>query len=179
MKLVDILARELKEWPESADSLSQSFGGMVFYISSVVQLKTLFRTEVSEDWREAMVFKPQWQAAVDALKAEKVVEWNGDGLPPTDAEIEWFDGEWLKVLVVGSHKGAVVAVDEKDPRRVFIGKSACYRPIRTPEQIEAERYEEDAAEIAKILSDLRNADDIFVAKTLLDCGYRKFEIVDN
>ncbi len=77
----------------------------------------------------------------------------------------------------------VVAVEDgliaiKRPGSLKVVDLRGIRPVRTPKQIAADQYEQDAKEIAKILSDLDGDDNIFVAKTLLDCGYRKFEIVD-
>ncbi|MBX9404765.1 hypothetical protein K5E40_03630 [Pseudomonas baetica] len=71
MKLIDILARELKAWPEGYSSLQQSFAGMVFH-GAKDGILPIVRLSVSEDFRIASVTRAQWQAAVDALKsAEK------------------------------------------------------------------------------------------------------------
>lgn len=79
MKLVDILARELKVWPADCDSLKQSFGGMVFHGNQAGIIK-IARLSISDDWRKAEVTRHQWQAAVDALKAGKekvmVIDWS-------------------------------------------------------------------------------------------------------
>jgi len=68
MKLVDILARELKVWPEGYASLQQSFAGMVFH-GAKDGILPIVRLSVSEDFRIASVTRAQWQAAVDALKS--------------------------------------------------------------------------------------------------------------
>ena len=80
MKLVDILARELKSWPEGVHKLAQSFAGMVFYQDSAQQIVPLDRMEISDDFRYAEVTRAEWQAAVDALTAEQF------------AELKWPDG---------------------------------------------------------------------------------------
>lgn len=63
MKLVEILARDLEEWPEGAKTLTQSFAGMVFYVSSKVEIVKIIRTELASDWLGAHVSKNEWQEA--------------------------------------------------------------------------------------------------------------------
>jgi len=120
MKLVDILARELKVWPEGVTNLKQSFGGMIFYLDASSQLVILDRADIAQDWREAKVTFAQWQAAVDALKDEqmtysyenvsinapyislgeqsvipecKIIQsaWTGEGLPPVGTVCEYLE----------------------------------------------------------------------------------------
>lgn len=147
MKLVDILARELKMWPEGITHLTQSSVDTEIYdavngkdTDNVYPLSPQFHA--SERHNEGSIYpvvtRAEWQLAVDELDTPKVFEWTGEGLPPVGTVCEWLNDEWTKVVIVGSHHGAAVAVDEIDPRRVFIGKKPCYRPIRTPEQIATE-----------------------------------------
>lgn len=201
MKLVDILARELKVCPEGVESLSQSFGGMVFYVSSEVQVKTMFRAEISEDWRESAVTRAQWQAAADALKAESSPAWVGVGLPPIGIDVEVFAGYshprfdrfiGHKVHIVAHDviNGVPVAVfrmpvDGDDTDQDYHAMVAgSFRPIRTPEQIAAE----DRMNSAKIFYSLvfpegkwHKLDDSARESwaAIYDAGYRKLEIVDN
>lgn len=104
---------------------------------------------------------------------ERPAPWAGEGLPPVGEIIEWLDGEYLPVIVVGHHQGAVVAVDEDDPRRVFIGKKPCYRPIRTPEQIAAEEREKEVNRMVATTSMLDKTWARKVCESLYDSGYRK------
>ena len=75
MKLVDILARELKVWPEDLPHamLTQSERGSVNYVINN-RLKWAMPTspELAEDWLTAIVTRAEWQAAVDALKVDLV-----------------------------------------------------------------------------------------------------------
>lgn len=91
MKLVDILARELKVWPDNVFAITQDEGGALngstaedppflkntawgsgaFYLDCPVNAADLFFLAESEDWAEAIITRTQWQAAVDALKAKK------------------------------------------------------------------------------------------------------------
>lgn len=122
MKLVDILARELKVWPEGLECLSQLKGtgyiinGKGFDGRAFDALRIADETLVAG----AIVTRAEWQAAVDALdqseldavlakneqlaaaRAERIPVWNGEGLPPVGLDVEikrgnctWIDGdEW-------------------------------------------------------------------------------------
>lgn len=116
-----------------------------------------------------------------------VSPWIGEGLPPIGEIIEWLDGEYLPVIVVGHHQGAVVAVDEDDPRRVFIGKKPCYRPLRTPEQIATEERDAAINEMIRHIKDhpsgRHGAPHLTQLKIqeeaccdLYDAGYRRVEL---
>lgn len=116
---------------------------------------------------------------------ERPVPWTGEHFPPvgTVCEMTTNDGHNWRVVKIIFFDDCVTMIGEADGkvnRELFkrCDADVAFRPIRTPEQIAADQYEQDAKEIAKILSDLDGADNTFVAKTLLDCGYRRFEIVD-
>lgn len=122
MKLVDILARELKEWPERADwvvsvaepggRVTASFGcgnfpvpdpfDRNFHTWSVLrtggQWEIVSRSNISQkpvDRLEAIVTRAQWQAAVDALKAgEEFVPFDFSD-PVLDYESKEWTGEGL------------------------------------------------------------------------------------
>ena len=72
MKLVDILARELSEWPDEVNVIQQSLvdNELYGYRNGVYgpQFRRLI-SERAEDRRDAKVNRAQWQAAVDALTA--------------------------------------------------------------------------------------------------------------
>ena len=93
MKLVDILARELKVWPHNVFAITQddggelngnsiddpaimrgsAWGGGAFYLDDPVDDGgACFRLMPAEDWSAAIVTRAQWQAAVDALKAPPI-----------------------------------------------------------------------------------------------------------
>lgn len=124
-KLLDILVRELKVWPEGIKSLALNINRLMDEANYPVDLNisTLgFDGHLSE-----RVTHPQWQAAVDALKADECahdyanklgcpecgeafkVEWNGEGVPPAGAVCEYLTidkGEfWCKATVkyIGEH----------------------------------------------------------------------------
>jgi len=192
MKLVDILARELKVWPNDAKAVLYGDAGRLAYFDLGIGYRDCLNvhpdaaSEIEPGFYE--ITRAQWQAAVDALKDEKVAERNGEGLPPIGLKVEaWYSMDtfpgWkpfkLKYLSEESVVFECSMGETRRDRETFDRWALTFRPIRTPEQIAAYQYEEDAAEIAKILSDLKDADEIFIAKTLLDCGYRRFEIVES
>ena len=69
MKLVDILARELKEWPEEFPHahLSQSVSGRVAYVINNKERMSVGGFEKADDWLDALVDKKDWQEAREAL----------------------------------------------------------------------------------------------------------------
>lgn len=82
MKLVDILARELKVWPEGEwGSVGQSESGALHNGNIGRHDRwTPEKFTLATDWIKAIVTRAEWQAAVEALKAEKA------------AELKWPDG---------------------------------------------------------------------------------------
>ena len=119
MKLVDILARELKAWPDNYLDVGQADEGCL-HLPGIGQHErhTVESYTKADDWFTAIVTRAQWQAAVDALKDDEVVysaenvslnanyathtnspvnaeckivhaEWTGEGLPPAGIDCEF------------------------------------------------------------------------------------------
>lgn len=196
MKLVDILARELKEWPHSGNALGQAADRTLHlneYASHGGEFYgwTKEKFTRAEDHHEAFITRAQWQAAVDALKAEKVVEWNGDGLPPVGAvceagiphvsglKNETISVIWIECRVIAYHviNGKTYAWIAEDDGFYAPGIFE-FRPIRAPEQIEADERDRSISEMREIWNFAASSGaDPFIA--LHSAGYRKFEIVDN
>lgn len=190
MKLVDILARELKAWPCPGRKLCQGHKGHIYPTDGG---DTYAVTDRAEDWELADVTRDQWQAAVDALKDGKVAEWNGEGLPPVGTVCEILENKttstWGLVKVIAHvtddprFNPIAIYIPEKDPSAV-VGQAVAksFRPIRTPEQIAAD---EKSSIINKMVTDsgwtINGCPSQWVAafEALYDAGYRKFEIVDN
>lgn len=189
MKLVDILARELKVWPEGVDSVWQSScDNEIYFDSDVPPFYTSLNAEDSGT-QGAVITQAEWQAAVDALNAPKVVEWDGVGLPPVGLDVEikrgnctWIDGdEWQ----IG--KTATVMASFLNSRDIEMASvqfpgghcecilARCLSPIRTAEQVAAEEREkainlmiDDTSILTGTISDRRT-----MARQLYDAGYRK------
>lgn len=123
-------------------------------------------------------------------RANRIPEWDGDGLPPVGANVEvvglgkesrpkaiedWKDGD--KVECIAHH-----VMWEKDLKPVFFNKRTmqfsslrkdCYRPVRTPEQIAAE--ERESAINGMLTHDALGGSRRGLAAALYDAGYRKQE----
>lgn len=202
MKLIDILARDLKVWPEGELAIAQLPDGSFMGINSGLLYGT---GELAIDFRRGPLSKVNWQIAVDALKAKKIAAWNGEGLPPVGAVCVWDGctfaaedpkepdlhvGDQVKIIAHFKDGDFDLAAFTFNPRIhnpdrgtawVNQGAHGCFRPIRTPEQIEAEERENAACELYRTINwhggvpewknqtaDRRN--DYFKA---IDAGYRK------
>lgn len=188
MKLVDILARELKVWPHSGNALGQAADRTLHlneYASHGGEFYgwTKEKFTRAEDHHEAFVTRAQWQSAVDALKAEKAVEWNGEGLPPvgTVCKMQNAIGVWREVEIFAHFKGNVFGWDGGELVSYFSDKLDDFQRIKTPEQIAAEvraKTIKQMVEDMRVMIGLAEFPDEKKAGRLYDLGYRKFEIVD-
>ena len=112
MKLVDILASELKHWPSTRTAaVGQSNSGSLHLNEEPRHGSEFFgwttcKFTMAEDCQSAWVTRDEWQAAVDALnqseldavlakneqlaaaRAERIPVWNGEGLPPVGLDVE-------------------------------------------------------------------------------------------
>lgn len=119
MKLVDILAREVKIWPEGYGDIGQAESGKLHVVTGW-NYRIGWTSESytqAEDWASAVITRTEWQAAVDALNADKcehsyannigcpecgelnapkVVEWDGVGDPPAGVVCQYsvLNGPW-------------------------------------------------------------------------------------
>lgn len=162
MKLVDILARELKEWPsDNADDycLLTYEGNTVLFLSEAHPLKISQRPE---DCLDLKVTRSQWQAAVDALKAgEQACDAECSPLVGVLVEIhrgdccwiesdEWQIGKTANVMSVFENtQGREIAAIQFDSGHCECILTSCLRPARTAEQIASE---ERAAEVAEMIN---------------------------
>lgn len=192
MKLVDILARELKTWPEGVQCLTQSSVDREIYDaldgqpgSSVESLNPRFDTIDSHTEAEyPIVTRAQWQSKVDALDIHKFdsgnAKWTEKGLPPigTVCEAMVDPGVWseVQVLAHGIEDEDVVAILQAGSRiitKTFMG----VRLIRTPEQIAAEEREKDIEAMNTLVGDIDEIPTWTDALSkLYDAGYRKVEV---
>ena len=194
MKLVDILARELKDWPEGAREAEQSKVDCEIYMWSTVSQYPdahFHASERADDYCDAVVTRAQWQEAREALsKPADAPAWNGEGHPPLGTICEFtrsespfakcevvFSSPWVTVVRgKGFDDDAVdIAVDYND-------RHARFRPIRTPEQIAADerlhKVRNAHSAIARTLDKYKN--DISsqsvsreVVEAMIDAGYIK------
>lgn len=160
MKLVDILARELKVWPKNVQCIVQdadvdaTIYGVLEGNLPEFHVKRWTGAEfhcvidrpscLSSDHCTSMVTRAQWQAAVDAPNKPLVEPaWNGEDLPPagTACEYKRSDG-WRKVEVFAvkpncnDSYSALFTFD--DGVWGACAHPSLFRPIRTAEQIAAD-----------------------------------------
>lgn len=197
-KLIDILAREMKVWPESVDFIGQSRNGrLIFDRFRPVDIRIELADDVSR------ITRAEWQAAVDALKAAEVSysaenvsvdtnyvthtsspinsdckivqpEWNGDPEPMTPVEFMSVEGVWKPGVFVGRVYGRqVLGCDETQ----VVGwiSSDLVRPARTSEQVAAEEREKAVNEALSILPGEVRCKAVVgqAVQIMVDAGYRK------
>lgn len=178
MKLVEILARELKEWPEGVRRIEQDSSG-VSPLTLIERLPPKILpekvSESAEDSETAIVTRAQWQAAVDALGIPKspvdAVEWNGEGLPPVRVQVEYrrrlaVNGKWYPTQINFLSGQHVIYCDSDGGEVRDNPRNIEFRPICTPE---LKRY------IGVIIADMKGRCSPDQARLLYRAGYRKQE----
>lgn len=188
MKLVDILARELKAWPGNSINMNdycvQSDKTTQIYFGA--QHENIYLSERAETTAGVKVTRAEWQAAVDALNAPKVVEWHGKGNPPAGSSIEysigdgWYSCEVRYVLNRDDYPGiALVAWCEHLGKDQYLSndRDHKFRPARTAEQEAAEEREKA---ITLMIDEslcghyaFTKAQAEIACKALYEAGYRK------
>lgn len=130
-------------------------------------------------WNE---HQPQWRWVEGAFPADAkpiAPTWNGEGLPPVGTVCEhegsngWSNSEVCEVIAHRAFEGhadgelLVVCATKTD---VWFSSACCFRPIRTPEQIAAEKRDKAIKEMAEDLGIMHTT-----AAQAYDKGYRKIE----
>jgi hypothetical protein len=224
MKLVDILARELEFWPDNnleetaASFIAQDSDGMIVTLdpeetASASQFNQTDWSrshwtggdlvfEVAEDHRAAIITRTQWQAAVDAMKAEsptlhlqevgritRVPSWSGlkDDLPSAGVVCEVLNSGlhnpvWEKCIILFCGKHRVLYDSESCSERCGHIEDLEFRPIRTPEQIAADDRQKGIEELGNFLAATSNTPTPYLweaAQKIYDAGYRKTSTTDN
>lgn len=200
MKLIDILVRDLKEWPENlndhlAPAVAQDDDGLLVSLddgclpnkshfsggtwSRIAWTGDDMHLELAEDHPSAVITQAEWQAAVDALKqTEALAAWAGDSVPPIGIACEvtnHITGGWDVVDEVLAHtilKGKLVAVFRR-AESIHYSPADTFRTIRSPEQIQADARQ---AGIEALNNDINGRLDfnfnIDEIQGLYDGGYR-------
>lgn len=191
MKLVDILARELKAWPEGAGH-AHSSGHLARFSDSSGTIKGICLDigQEPEDHMTASVTRAEWQAAVDALNAPKVAGWEQGDIPPIGEACEayvladtenqgrpmnrWISGKFIG-KALSDNGGIILMVECEDGWAHAINAFSYVRPIRTAEQVAAEEREKGIQEICTTLCwrNIRSDGSAQEAAILYDAGYRK------
>lgn len=120
------------------------------------------------------------------FRVEAPVAWNGEGLPPVGLPVEWYSDSntgWQEIVVLAYH-GDDAWIQPKGKESMIVGNIANFRPIRTPEQIsaekEAERKQESVAAALRAIggssSKITSASNVSdVISALYDAGLIKSE----
>lgn len=142
--------------------------------------------ELSGEWycltqKSLLVWCNGWLPSGSPERIPELVEipkaWSGEGLPPIGTICEWFSYEygWLGGKVVG-HDNDVTIV------RHNAGYEGCHshriRPIKTPEQLAAEKAREAALDkMYGIITSIERKDNKNdMVEALYDAGYRLTKI---
>lgn len=120
------------------------------------------------------------------LYIERPTEWNGEGLPPVDLPVEWYSDSntgWQEIVVLAYH-GDDAWIQPKGKESTIVYNIANFRPIRTPEQIaaekEAQRKQETVVAALRAIggsqSKITSASNVYdVISALYDAGLIKAE----
>jgi len=193
MKLVDILARELEEWPLDCGSCVQDYDREVrfshgaasdFFAKTLADKCPKIAAEDGIPYA-GRVTRAEWQAARDALLAlePESVAWDGEGLPPVEAIVELrsvsAQVHWAKAKIKFASYNVVVwewvGEPAMNPLCTAYVHSLEIRPLRTAEQIAAE---ERKAGIRTMMDEIGFSSSVLSNKDceiLWDAGYRKQE----
>lgn len=190
MKLVEILARELKEWPATTACFAQDDDGDIYnYVSTCIvrdrgewegvddayldhsfDCLELYGQDLAFDHDTAIVTRKMWEN-----ERAKMNEWK-NGLPPVGTICEYRKNpdEWLVGNVFGhrlcSNGEINVFVNLKNSWD-YSSDTTRFRPIKTPEQIAKEEREAALKDMKSIVmgSSLNHG----MLESLYDAGYRK------
>ena len=180
MKLVDILARELKVWPDMlGHAVGQSADGGLHCEMEPVGAETVWTSEkytLCSNWISDIVTRAEWQAAVDALNSPKVVEWDGVGRPPEGTVC----GLWYKgcdqgectVLFMGAEVGVFKSHAFDHEQHGDLVHYRFYKVENSAEEKDAQERKKVIAEMTAIAGGQYSPRDSIVQR-LFDAGYRK------
>lgn len=185
MKLVEILARELKEWPKGASHAVQDDGDHLkrVWVCSGSSLKTtisgsewdlgegvfpcysFISTELASDHATAIVTREMWEQ-----ERANYAQWK-NGLPPIYTRVsikhKGIDQGTGKVVFFG-HVFCVIVNDKGHEQSGRI-EHYTFSPFKTFEQIAAEERIEKVAEMLDIVNNSSGCG----MYELYDAGYRK------
>ena len=187
MKLVDILALQVKVWPHGVKTISQSASGELRDEANYFLTERL--SEYADDGLHQCVTRAQWQAAVDALKtvSSKIsVNMNYEVIK---GDVDWFESDkqfigkqcLVRSIFTNALDVEIAAVEFSDGCCLAL-RADLLRAIRTPEQIAADQREAAISSLKKVFDSC--SDDLMPTsnkylETLFgaihDAGFRKPE----
>lgn len=184
MKLVELLAREMEEWPEGCFEAYQSGVDLEVYLDGSDEV--FLASEAADDRGvdKCGVTREMWEA--ERAKLASTAEWDGEGLPPVGAKCEAravtgiSEFKWIEVKVEFiSEKGVFLTSNELTGGCIGLPvKYVEFRPIRTPEQIAANVRNKAVGEMVSVWKRTMGRfaeEERGLAEMLYDAGYRKQE----
>lgn len=119
MKLIEILVKHLKRWPDGVSQIEMHDDGDIFFDGnfapdnfSIPQCTDGWRAELGADFSNA-VTREEYEAALAASKemlVNKPVAWDGQGLPPVGQVCDFYtilSGRWIPVRIEAVTKDGV------------------------------------------------------------------------
>ena len=167
MKLIDILVRELKSWPDHIHCMTQDSNGDLNWHNNKCSPELndegvtwkcdeswvyyFHGYETADDWEKAIITRDQYETA---LAASQKPAWNSEGLPPVGCEYEVMEerersvfSEWTACKVIhfnyreGNESQVFITDDNGDFAILYGGDGYKFRPLRT----EADKKRDEAA----------------------------------
>lgn len=184
-KLVDILAREMSEWPDDSLHAVSQYGGGSLRPEPLRAKVPVTRFSMASDAATVIVTRAEWQAARDALlAAEAAPVWSGEGIPGTgqSCNIRFTDHPGSSphpVTILSFGRRKVFYRDAQGDEFLHDREYVDYSPIRTPEQIKADEREASISEMVygdcKIEKGDGDKTAYAICEVLYDAGYRKVD----
>lgn len=142
----------------------------------------MFRS--SAPWQFWSASRKEWREAGSldehSFMFERPAAWIGEGLPPIGTTCQmtheaWGNRGWEQVKILYISAEYAITTDGHSEQHWHI-RNVTFRPIRTPEQIAAEKREAAITELREVISNAAKDDAYgWLAAELHDAGYRKTE----
>src|SRR5690554_4541370 len=118
MKLVEILARELAEWPEGFEEIQQRGVDLYFYEACGAYTLGISDFSIATDHATAIVTREMWEA--ERAKLASPAEWDGEGLPPVGLpfELRMTSGVWITATPTAYGKKHMLFEDKSGKERI-------------------------------------------------------------
>lgn len=164
--VLDRLVERLQVWPENTDYIAGHQGWLWRYQTKSGVSGGILRPAIEAPYTDptGSVTETEWRRArmLAGKVTTSVVSWDGEGLPPVGAAIEYstsrthgFKRVWHKAVVKYVSKSNFVFTDDEGLECVIDAAESDiqYRPVMTAE----ERYEHRKAKAVKAMMDIYDA----------------------
>lgn len=160
--------------PVWANAVISSKNGNEYYVSQFGGISARQRvghSEVDDNASADMIIPHEW-----TLVATRPSPWLGEGRPPVGLEVEVVHGnsdQGTGIVLFYGEQRCIIKNTTEGAEREQTGaiEDYIFRPIRTPQQIEEEKRDNAAAEMAEATQGAKDWPDAF--RMLHNAGYRK------